>query len=73
MRHKYKCRKCGYKFYLKKDNLYTVKERLSVTEALTKSPSILEAFDCPICGCQNIVGIREERMKVDSENASEED
>lgn len=73
MRHKNKCKICGYKFYLTKDNLYTVKERLSVAEALTKQPFIAEAFDCPMCGCQNIVGIREERMKVNNENASKED
>jgi len=73
MIRKNKCKKCGYKFHLIKDNLYIVKQRLSVTEALTKSPIVAEAFDCPMCGCQNIVGIREERMKVDNENASEED
>lgn len=63
MRHKKKCKQCGYKFYLEKDNLCLVKERLSVTENLTKSPYIYEAFDCPVCGCQNIVGIREQNME----------
>ena len=41
-------------------------ERIGTLEILTKSPKEFEAFDCPACGCQNIVNVRE-NIKIESE------
>lgn len=50
-----KCKVCGKKLTLCSDLRYEV-TRFSY---LSEEPTIYEAFDCPKCGCQNIVGIRE--------------
>ena len=38
-------------------------EQTGVLAVLTKPSKIFEAFDCPRCGCQNIVNIREEEVE----------
>ena len=37
-------------------------EQTGVLAVLTKPSKIFEAFDCPRCGCQNIVNIREQAV-----------
>lgn len=57
-----KCKICGKRMKLKAENRQEIKKNKSLGECLTKSGSsmqIYEAFDCPHCGCQNIVNIRE--------------
>ena len=54
------CKICKRRFELKKSCRYTTSEVESIflVEAL-----LHDAFDCPHCGCQNIVGIRESEVK----------
>lgn len=54
---------CGKRFKLIKENRYLATENTGVLAAMAKLPKIFEAFDCPRCGCQNIVNIREETVE----------
>lgn len=57
-----KCKICGKRMKLLAENRKEIRKTPSLGEALTKSgggKQIFEAFDCPHCGCQNIVNIRE--------------
>lgn len=49
--NKYKCKICGKEFELKKENKYIAD---TINFLINKSCNS-EAFDCPFCGCQNIV------------------
>ena len=52
----FECKVCGHEFELKKENRY-----LSADHNLIFGSLILhECFDCPMCGCQNIVNHREQ-------------
>lgn len=62
MEKKKKCRACGFKFRLKKENRYLVKKSTSLLENISEKPTIFEMFDCPQCGCQNAVGIYEQQI-----------
>ena len=61
-----KCKVCRKRFRLLAKNKYIVIERIGTLEILTKAPKEFEAFDCPACGCQNIVNVRE-NIKIESE------
>lgn len=54
------CRVCKKSFYVSKYNKYTVSQ--VVVEKEVFPPIAIkkhyEAFDCPYCGCQNIVNER---------------
>ena len=52
-----KCKICNKEFELLKENRYMVtnKNVKGITSGLT---SAFDAFDCPYCGCQNIVSDR---------------
>ena len=50
-----KCKICGKEFQLKKENKYLV-QNVSIGGILNRN--YYEAFDCPYCGCQNIVNER---------------
>lgn len=65
-----KCKICGKRFKLMKENRYLATEKIGALEGLTKAAKIFEAFDCPHCGCQNIVNTREEAV---GRNRGEED
>ena len=54
-----KCKVCGKRFKPIKENRYEVVKNPEGILALTQSSTTYEAFDCPRCGCQNIVGVRE--------------
>lgn len=54
-----KCKICEKEFELKKENKYIVTEKIAAFGTLAKLPKTFEAFDCPYCGCQNIVNTRE--------------
>lgn len=58
MLKKKKCRACGFKFRLEKENRY-----LSLIGNPSEKPTIFEMFDCPNCGCQNAVGIYEKPIE----------
>ena len=59
MKGKYKCKVCGKKFELSINNRYTVINKKAFIEAIISSSTEYDAFDCPYCGCQNIVNVRE--------------
>jgi DNA-directed RNA polymerase subunit RPC12/RpoP len=52
-----KCNVCGKRFRLKKENKYEVKE-INILREIANPGVVSEAFDCPRCGCQNIVNER---------------
>ena len=60
---KIKCRVCGHKFQAEKKNLYFATKNQGVVDALSKGQTIIECFDCPMCGCQQMVGVREPEKK----------
>lgn len=57
-----KCKVCGKRFKLLRENKYEVIKRPVGINIMTESPTIFEAFDCPVCGCQNIVNVKEDRL-----------
>lgn len=52
-----KCKVCSRRFKLNKRNKYLV-EKSGGLVAWALPEEIYEAFDCPRCGCQNIVNVR---------------
>lgn len=60
-----KCKVCSRKFKLNKRNKYLI-EKSGGLLACALPKEIYEAFDCPRCGCQNIVNIRETMIYVES-------
>ena len=54
-----KCNICGKKFRLLAKNRYEVVRRSVGLNCLTQGTVYYNAFDCPHCGCQNIVGVLE--------------
>ena len=63
-----KCKVCGKRFRLLAKNRYEVMIRPPFSLRL---PEYYNAFDCPKCGCQNIMGIVE-KNKVQQESEVEE-
>lgn len=59
---KFKCKACGFKFRLEKENRYLVKKPATLIGNPSVKPTIFEMFDCPQCGCQNAVGIYEQQI-----------
>lgn len=55
------CNVCGIEFPLVRDAHYVARE-VTLTGISTiaggKEPQLYDAFDCPHCGCQNIMGRR---------------
>lgn len=55
-----KCNSCGRYFILRKENRYEIIRPRTLSDMLNgESPTVSECFDCPRCGCQNIVNVRE--------------
>ena len=54
-----KCKICGSKLELKKENKYLVLENKGITEIFNNGNTYYECVDCSKCGCQNIINIRE--------------
>lgn len=53
---KIRCKVCGTRFSPKAENRYIAEERVTGLAALTTTGTTYEAFNCPQCGCQNVVG-----------------
>lgn len=51
-----KCKICGKRFELRKENRYDAIDIPVGLDCLTQPSIYYNAFDCPYCGCQNIVG-----------------
>ena len=65
-----RCKVCNKLFIAKSKNKYLITKAPTLAEALIcQSSKIFECFDCPKCGCQNIVNVREEN-KVESISTS---
>ena len=54
-----KCNVCGRRFKLLAKNRYEVVKKPAGLNCLTEATIYYNAFDCPHCGCQNIVGVLE--------------
>lgn len=52
-----KCKICNKEFELLKENRYMVTNK-NLKEITFGLSSVFDAFDCPYCGCQNIVSDR---------------
>ena len=55
------CKVCGRDFALMAEEHYVVREfgKKGLVEALSaKEPMQYDAFDCPHCGCQNVMQVR---------------
>lgn len=62
-----KCDVCGRRFRLLAKNRYEVVKNPVGLECLAKGATYFNAFDCPRCGCQNIVGVIEKEKVIDVE------
>lgn len=62
-----RCKVCNRFFKLKAENKYLVVNAPVGLKVLTEKTTVFEAFDCPWCGCQNVVGVREPRFDEVSE------
>lgn len=62
----YKCKVCNEFFELKKEDRYDVTKLPAggTFGTLFSNPVAYDAFDCPYCGCQNIVNVRETHTSV---------
>jgi hypothetical protein len=67
-----KCKICGRRFKLQKENKYLVKKIPTLVECFTDRVKVFECFDCPKCGCQNIVNVREGEDDEDIEEIKDE-
>lgn len=54
-----KCNVCGKRFKLLAKNRYEVTVLPVGFNILTEKAVFYNAFDCPHCGCQNIIGVIE--------------
>lgn len=57
MRKKLRCKVCGKRFLPLAENRYEVSNN-SLANVLTNGNEIMEAFDCPYCGCQIFANLR---------------
>lgn len=60
-----KCNICGKRFKLLAKNRYEVVRKPVGFNCLTEGTIYYNAFDCPHCGCQNIVGVLEKVIEAD--------
>jgi transcription elongation factor Elf1 len=67
-----KCNVCGRRFRLRAKNRYEVVKRPVGLNCLTQETVYFNAFDCPHCGCQNIVGVIEKVNRIDNEEQPQE-
>lgn len=64
-----KCTVCGRRFRLLAKNRYEVVKRPAGLNCLTQGTVYFNAFDCPHCGCQNIVGVLEKERNEEQPQA----
>lgn len=68
-----KCVVCKRLFKLKKENLYNIYVPPVGINCIVEGGKTFEAYDCPYCGCQNIVNVREVGTMVKSLTEGGED
>lgn len=69
------CKVCGRDFPLIIENHYIARKATTTGLSIIvekKEPSLFDAFDCPHCGCQNIMNVREYSYDDDCEEEEEE-
>lgn len=66
-----KCNVCGRRFRLLAKNRYEVVRKPVGLNCLTEATIYYNAFDCPHCGCQNIVGVLEKVIVGDIEDETQ--
>lgn len=66
-----KCNVCGRRFRLLAKNRYEVVRKPVGLNCLTEATVYYNAFDCPHCGCQNIVGVLEKVIVGDIEDEAQ--
>lgn len=66
-----KCNACGRRFRLLAKNRYEVVRKPAGLNCLTEATTYYNAFDCPHCGCQNIVGVIEKVIVGDIEDEAQ--
>ena len=64
-----RCEICGKRFRLLAKNRYEIVKRPVGINCLVQAAVYFNAFDCPHCGCQNIVGVVEKDV-VESKSVS---
>lgn len=57
----FKCKTCGRRFRLLAKNRYEIVRIPTSLKALIEEKVYFNAFDCPHCGCQNVVGVVEKK------------
>lgn len=57
------CASCGTEFQLAWCERYVVRDKLH--GVATGEPRLYDAFDCPTCGCQNVVNERRRRLTIE--------
>lgn len=72
MVRKLRCSVCGYRFIPTADERYTVTTPKPTGIAAfsgnsSPSPTLRDAFDCPVCGCQKVVQVRLDVYTEDKE------
>ncbi len=60
------CKVCKRRFVANKNDKYLAQKARSITDDIMTAPVTYEAFDCPKCGCQNIVNVREPEVDYES-------
>lgn len=53
-----RCDVCGKWFALSKEHIYQVSEPYSVSGMSIDTIRVLDAMDCPHCGCQTLLKVR---------------
>lgn len=67
---KLKCKVCGARWRARKEDRKTVtldESKSTLVGGFTQQLRVGEAFDCPECGCQNIVSIRQLECDITDE------
>lgn len=69
-----KCKICGKEFELKKKDLYVATDKSTgIGSAFaTEEDPIYDTFDCPFCGCQNVMQERKRKLELSSEMGDSE-
>lgn len=70
MTKKLKCKVCGARWRASKEDRKTVTLNENVNTLVggfIQQLRVGEAFDCPVCGCQNLVSIRQLECNITDE------
>lgn len=59
---KYECKVCGNSFELLKENWYLSSDKRENAEE--DNVTIYDTFDCPVCGCQNVIQERKRKFII---------